>query len=222
MTKQFWALIAVVVIVMVGVFAFSGHKSGTSSGSGQAKLSEHVTGKGQKGVKLVEYGDFQCPACESYEQAVEQVRSKYANDIYFQFRNFPLTNLHPNAFAAARAAEAASLQGKFWEMHDVLYAQVNWQQWTQSTNAPDYFNRYAQQLGLDVNKFKDDFASDTVNGTVNADMNEGNKLGVNATPTFFLDGKKLDNVQPTVAAFSKLLDAEIAKKNPSSTVQPQQ
>jgi protein-disulfide isomerase len=221
-TKQFWALIAVVVVVMVGVFAFSGHKSGTSSGSGQAKLSEHITGKGQKGVTLIEYGDFQCPACEGYEQTVEQVRSKYADDIYFQFRNFPLTNLHPNAFAAARAAEAASLQGKFWEMHDLLYAQVNWQQWTQSSNPSDYFNRYATQLGLDVNKFKDDFASDAVNGTVNADLNEANRLGLNGTPSFFLDGKKLDSVQPDINAFSKLIDAEIAKKNPGSTTQNQQ
>lgn len=217
MTKQFWALIAVVVVVLVGVFAFTGNKSNTSGGSGQAKLSEHITGKGQKGVTLIEYGDFQCPACEGYEPTVEQVRSKYDNDIHFQFRNFPLTNLHPNAFAAARAAEAASLQGKFWEMHDALYAQSNWQQWTQSTSASDFFNRLAAQLGLDVNKFKQDYASDAVNGTINADMNEGNKLDITGTPTFFLDGKKLDSVQPSIDAFSKLLDAEIAKKNPTSS-----
>lgn len=216
MSKQFWAIIAVIVVVLVGVFAFTGHKSGGSNSS-QAKVSNHVTGKGQKGVTLLEYGDFQCPACEAYEPTVEQVRTKYENDIYFQFRNFPLTNLHPNAYAAARAAEAAALQGKFWQMHDLLYQQSNWQQWTQSNNAPDFFNQYAQQLGLDVNKFKEDFASDAVNGTVSADLAEANKLNLTGTPSFFLDGKKLDNVQPSLDAFTKLIDAEIAKKAPSTS-----
>ncbi|HET9174706.1 MAG TPA: thioredoxin domain-containing protein [Candidatus Saccharimonadales bacterium] len=220
MTKQFWAIIIVAVAVLIGVFAFTGHKQNTSSSSVQP--SNHVTGQGQKHVTLVEYGDFECPVCESYEPTVSQVRQQYAQDITFQFRNFPLTSIHPNAFAGARAAEAAALQGKFWEMHDALYAAQNWQQWSTSSDPTPYFNQYAQSIGLNVAKFKQDFASDQVNNQVNADLAQANKLNLNGTPTFFLDGKQLDNAQladangPSLSKFQQLINAEIAKKNPSS------
>lgn len=221
MTKQFWAMLVVIVAVLVGVWAFTGHKStGTSSNVG---LSNHVIGKDQKHVTLVEYGDFECPVCEAYEPVVSQVIQQYSNDITFQFRNFPLTSIHPNAFAGARAAEAASLQGKFWQMHDALYASQNWQQWSTSSDPVPYFDQYAQQIGLNVSKFKQDFASDQVNNQVQADLNYANKLGLQGTPTFFLDGKQLDNSQlatssgPSLAKFQKLIDAAIAQKNPGST-----
>lgn len=212
MSKQFWAVLIVIVAVLVGVFAFTGKEDKSSSGSTKVTASKHITGEGKKGVTLLEYGDFQCPACQQYETVVEQVREKYKSDIYFQFRNFPLTSLHPNAFAAARAAEAANLQGKFWEMHDTLYQTANWQQWTGASAPTSFFNQYAGQLGLDVNKFKEDYASEKVNDIVNADLSEANKLGLTGTPSFFLNGKKLDNVQADLGAFSKLIDAEIAKK----------
>lgn len=212
MSKQFWAVLVVIVAVLVGVFAFTGKDNKSSSGNTKVTASKHITGEGKKNVTLLEYGDFQCPACQQYEAVVEQVREKYKADIYFQFRNFPLTSLHPNAFAAARAAEAANLQGKFWEMHDTLYQTANWQQWTGASAPTSFFNQYATQLSLDVNKFKEDYASDKVNDIVNADLSEANKLGLTGTPSFFLNGKKLDNVQADLEAFSKLIDAEIAKK----------
>ena len=215
MSKQFWAVIAVIVLIFVGLFALSGGKSNTSpqSKSSSKTLSQHVTGKGTTGVKLVEYGDFQCPACEAYEPVVEQVRAQYGDKIQFQFRNFPLTSLHQNAFAAARAAEAAAIQNKFWEMHDLLYNQGNWQQWTNASSPETFFNQYATQLGLNVDKFKQDYKSTAVNDLINADMAEGNRLGITGTPTFFVNGRKIDNIRADLAAFTKLLDGEIAKKS---------
>jgi protein-disulfide isomerase len=216
MSKQFLAIVAAVIIVFVGLFAITGNKSNNSSGksSSSKTLTQHVEGKGTTGVTLVEYGDYQCPFCEQYYPVVKQVQAEFNDQIKFQFRNYPLTNLHQNAFAAARAAEAAGLQDKFWEMHDMLYEPANWQVWTASSNAPTEFNRYAQQLGLNVDQFKKDFASIKVNDLINADMAEGNRLGISGTPSFYLDGKHVE-IGASLPAFEKVIKAEIAKKAPA-------
>lgn len=212
---------AALVIIFGGIFIFSQNSSNKSSIS-NAQPSNHVIGDGAKSVTLVEYGDFQCSACEAYEPVLAQVKAAYAKDIYFQFRNLPLSSLHPNAFAAARAAEAASLQNKFWEMHDILYNQTNWRNWTVSPSPIDLFKTYAQQLGLDVTKFQSDFASENVNSIIQADLGAFKKTGKRmATPTFFLDGTYLDNTRltdqnnrPLFEKFKAVLDAEIAKQQP--------
>ena len=212
MSKQFLAIIAVVIIVFVGVFALNGHnKSNTSnkSSSGSGKPTNHVEGKGSSGVTLVEYGDYQCPYCEQYYPIVKQVASDYNDQIYFQFRNFPLISVHQNAFAGARAAEAASLQGKFWQMHDLLYD--NQSQWSEAKDPTTYFHQYAQQLGLNVSKFESDYASNQVNDAINADLAVGNKLNIQGTPTFFLDGKQIQ-VTASVDSFETQIKAAIAKK----------
>lgn len=194
MSKGFLGIIAAVIIVFVGIIAFSGKSSSPSNSSGgnSSNLSQHKTGKGTTGVKLTEYGDFQCPYCEQYYPTVKQAVAQFGDQITFQFRNFPLTSLHANAFAAARAAEAAGLQNKYWEMHDALYEPQNWAVWTKATNPNPEFERLAQQLGLNVTQFKTDFKSSKVNDIVNADMAAGTKLGITGTPTFYLDGKKTD------------------------------
>lgn len=212
MSKQFWGVLIIIALVFVGIFIFSGNKNNnTSSVNSNAKPSENIEGLGEDNVTLVEYGDFECPYCEEYFPIVQQVQQEFNNQIYFQFRNFPLTSIHPNAFAGARAAEAAALQGKFWQMHDALYDSNNWQVWSTSNDPNPYFNQYAQELGLNVNKFKTDFASQAVNNTVSADMAAGNKLNIQGTPSFFLDGKQIQP-EPTVASFSSFINAEIAKK----------
>jgi protein-disulfide isomerase len=211
MSKQFWAVVIVIILVFVGIFAFTGDKSDTSSKDSKNKPTEHVTGTGTSGVTLLEYGDYQCPYCEQYYPVVKQVTEKYGDQIKFQFRNFPLVNAHPNAFAAARAAEAAGLQGKFWEMHDLLYDSTYWQQWTVASSPTNNFNQYAQQLGLNVEKFKTDSASSTVNNLINADTAAGTKADVTGTPSFFVNGKKVE-VTNTVDSFSKVIDAEMSKQ----------
>jgi protein-disulfide isomerase len=132
-----------------------------------------------------------------------------------------LPQIHQNAFAAARAAEAAGLQNKYWQMHDTLYDQANWQQWTTSSNPPQFFNGYAQQIGLNVEQFKKDYASDKVNSAINADLAAfGKTKQQQATPAFFLDGVFIDNSKladssgPSASKFTDLIKAEIAKKNP--------
>lgn len=221
MDKRFLTILAAIVVIFGAIFIFSQHSSNKSN-TGDAQPSNHVIGDGAKNVTLVEYGDFQCSACEAYEPVLKQVRTAYGKDIHFQFRNLPLIAIHPNAFAAARAAEAASLQNKFWEMHDTLYNQTNWQSWTVSSSPLDLFKAYAKQLGLDVTKFQSDFASEKVNSTIQADLGAFKKTSQQmATPTFFLDGTYLDNSKlsdqnnrPLFEKFQAVLDAEIAKQQP--------
>ncbi len=209
MTKTFWAIIAVIVVIFGGILLFSGHKAAAPNAKG-SHTTNHVEGEGKSKVALVEYGDYECPYCGQFYPTVKQVQAKYNTEITFQFSNLPLIQVHQNALAAARAAEAASLQGKFWEMHDLIYE--NQSAWGQSSNAEAVFNQMATQLGLNLTQFKQDFSSDSVNNTINADISAFLKTGnQESTPTFFLDGKK---IQPdnTVASFSALIDAEIAKK----------
>jgi protein-disulfide isomerase len=212
-SKGFLAIIAAVVLVFIGIFAFSGHKSdsgsGKSSSSSKGQPTSHIEGKGQNGILLVEYGDYQCPYCQQYYPIVKQVVAKYNDQIKFQFVNFPIVSLHQNAFAAARAAEAAALQGKFWEMHDLLYE--NQSQWAESSNPMQFFQQYAQQLGLNTDQFKKDYSSNKVNDAINADKAAGDKLGIEGTPTFYLNGKKID-VQADVGSFTKQIQQAIKQK----------
>lgn len=208
MSKQFLIAIVVSILALFGIYALTSNKdeAKTTSNTSASQLSNNVIGKNAKKVSLVEYGDFQCPACGQYHPLVKQLVEKYNNDIQFQFRNYPLQQIHPNARAASRAAEAAAKQNKYWEMHDLLYEQQD--SWNASSAANTVFEAYAGQLGLNVAKFKTDFASSEVNSIITADFNEGTKLGVTSTPTFFLQGKKIENPQ-TLDEFSKLIDEAI-------------
>lgn len=216
MDKRFWGILAVIVLVFGGIFFFAGgDKANAPSGSASGSTAtNHTYGEGKSGVRLVEYGDFQCPACAQFYPVVKQLKETYKDDIVFQFRHYPLYQLHPNAIAASRAAEAASLQDKFWEMHDLLYE--NQQSWSNGSNPQREFEQYASQLGLNVEKFKSDYRSTAVNNSVQADMKEGDKLKVTATPTFILDGKKIEN-PGSPEAFSKLIEDAIKAKGGSQS-----
>jgi protein-disulfide isomerase len=220
MSKQFLGVIAAIIVVFVGVAVFSGNKSNSnSSSSSKGTPTNHVIGKGSTGVTLVEYGDYQCPFCGQYYPILKQVQAEFNDQIKFQFRNFPLQSLHRNAFAGARAAEAADSQGKYWEMHDLLYQNqdpAGASGWVASSSPlNDYFVGFAKQLNLNVDKFKSDYASDKVNGAINADMAAGNKLGITGTPTFYIDGKKVE-ISQSLSEFEKVIKAEIAKKGSAS------
>lgn len=151
-------------------------------------------------VRIVEFGDYQCPACGAAYPIVKDVTAKNADKIYIVFRNFPLS-VHPNAEIAAKAAESAALQGKFWEMHDMLYEKQN--DWAVSQSPKDMFDEYAKSIGLDVGKFDSDL--DKVTGQINSDYELGNKVGVNSTPTFFINGTKYPGVQQE-AQLQQLID----------------
>ncbi len=231
MDRRFLGILAAIIIIFVAIFAVSQHSNdGSNGGSGNAKPTSHIEGQGKAGVTLVEYGDYECPVCYSYYQPLKQVYDQFSSQIYFQFRNLPLTQIHPNAFAGARAAEAAGLQGKYWQMHDLLYQNqdpTGASGWVASNNPlNDYFVKFASQLGLNINKFKDDYSSGQVNDAINADLDAFAKTGqAQATPTFFLDGEYVDNSRlvdnngVSVSKFAAIINTEIAQKAKASNNQ---
>lgn len=212
MDKRFLSFLAVVLIGFGAFVLVNNQRKDAQLAS--VKPSNNVTGKLDSKVTFLEYGDFQCPACISFEPALTEVRKTYGDRVKFQFRNLPISQIHPNAMAASRAAEAAALQGKFWEMHDLLYTQSNWSAWTSAEDPTTLFNTYARQLNLNEAKFKTDFKSTKVNNIIAADRAEFDKLKIQvSTPTFFLNGKKIENdkmtgpdQQPSAEAIGKLFD----------------
>jgi protein-disulfide isomerase len=210
MSKRFLIIMAALVLLFVGFIVFSKNKddSGSSSSGGTSEGSNYVLGAGTDSVTLVEYGDFQCPACRSYYPVIKQVKEKYGDRIKFQFRHFPLVQIHQNAMVAHRAAEAAGRQDKFWEMHNMLYERQ--QSWESSKNPTTIMEDYAAELGLNIDQFKTDFASASVNDTIQADIKAGQALGASSTPSFVINGKKIDPLPTDVAGFSKLIDEAIA------------
>ena len=208
MDKKFLIILGVVLLALFGLFFFTGSKkdtNNTGSNTSSSTVSSHSKGGNSKNVELMVYGDFQCPVCSEFFVIESAVFEKYKDQIKFTFRHYPLDSIHPNARAAHRAAEAAGVQGKFFEMHDLLYK--NQSSWSESSNAKTIFESYAEQLGLDLNKFKADYESQSVNSTINADKNEGTNKGVQGTPTYFINGKKLDNKDlSSVDSFSKVID----------------
>jgi protein-disulfide isomerase len=212
MDKRFVTILAVIIILFGGFFFLTKGKnnnSGSNNGN-SAQPSNHVIGKNTSGVAFVEYGDYQCPFCGQYYPLVKQVVTQYGDQISFQFRNFPLVQIHKNAMASARAAEAAGKQGKYFEMHDLLYE--NQSSWSVSSSPTSFFNQYATQLSLNSNQFTADMNSQAVLDTINADTNEGQKLGVDSTPSFFINGKKITSQPRSVADFVKIIDAAKTKK----------
>ena len=208
-----WARIANPPIDLTGVE----NNSVVAASEQNGNIGDHVKGNDKNKVILVEYGDYQCPSCQGAFPNINELMEEYGDDIQFVFRNFPLTAIHPNARAAAAAAEAAGIQGKFWEMHDLLYQSPNDWQNLDSSKRLEVFTSYAAGLELDTDKFKTDFAGSSVSRKINFDMALGKSAGTSATPTFFLNGEKLDEttssgiVQGDLTAIKEKLDALLPK-----------
>lgn len=203
-STNFFIVLAVIIVVLLGYYFVSGSAT-TNSTDITVSLDDHIRANKNATVTLVEFGDFQCPACGAYEPIVAKAVAENAQDIRFVFRHFPLTQIHQNALLAAKYSEAASIQGKFWEMHDVLYK--NQSEWSGSPTAKVLFEGYAKTLGLDVVKLSSDAQLKDIESKILAQYREGIKLGIQGTPTFFLNGKKLDPAPRTPedfkAAFQK-------------------
>lgn len=214
MDRKFVVILLVILGIFVGyVFTTKQNSSDGSTNTSSVSATNHTVGAGNKKVTLIEYGDFQCPVCGQYFPIIQEIKKKYGDDITFQFRHFPIDSIHPNARAAHRTAEAAGNQGKFFEMHDLLYETQ--QSWSSSNNAKSIFDSYAKQLQLDMDKFNTDFAAETTNEIINADVDEGKKSGVTGTPSFILNGRLLaDDERRSLDDLIKTIDAEIAKQNP--------
>jgi protein-disulfide isomerase len=172
---------------------------------------DHILGPTDAPVTMIEYSDFQCPACAQYHPYVKRLVSEASTTLRLVYRHFPLDNIrpdgqvqHPNAVPAAIAAEAASRQGKFWEMHDLLFENQN--DWAELKDANPVFETYATKLGLDLAKFKADLADKTIESGIQAEKSEGIRLGIDHTPTFFINGKVIDNPQ-SYEQFKTIVDA---------------
>lgn len=227
---QLWvAGIFLAVIILITVVATLVSSGGTTS-PGSAGFTatqtspvtstDHSHGNASAKVTLIEYGDFECPACAEYQPIVQQLYTSYGDRVRFVFRNFPLYQIHPFAMVSGEAAEAANLQGKYWEMHDLLYA--NQSQWSTNTSLSPadviskYFNGYAQSLGINVTQFDTDINSDAVKARVQSDLALGNAAQIDHTPTFFINDVQIPNPQ-SVTDFQKDLDAALASSTESTT-----
>jgi protein-disulfide isomerase len=208
----------IALIVIIFVVAQSSYKKSDEKGqredTNQAALLEvrendWVAGNPAATVTVIEYLDFECEACGAYYPVTSQLKEEYKDDIRFAVRYFPLPG-HKNSKTAAYAAEAAGKQGKFWEMYDVLFQ--NQKQWGEQQFAnQDQFEKYAVEAGLDVEQWKADVKSSEVRDRVDGSYTEAKRLGLSGTPSFFLNGIKIENPRG-YDAFKKVIDDELQKQ----------
>lgn len=173
----------------------------------------------QKTVTMVEYGDFQCPACKQYYPIVKSLLELYPNQLKLVFKHFPLS-VHPNAIPGATAAEAAGRQNKFFEMADILYERQD--EWAPLPDPKPKFIEYAKEIGLDVAQFNVDMKDKAIADVIEAERNEGIQNGVNATPSFYIEGKKIEN-PGDIAGFQQFIDAALKANGapaPQQNTQP--
>ncbi len=188
-----WVVIAVGIAAVVVAMIVAVTKQPSSSLSQGISSGDWTEGPKDAKVVLVEYSDFQCPACYYYYPMVKQLQADFPDQILFVYREFPLTQIHKNALIAAQAAEAAGKQGRFWEMHDLLFEKQS--EWGESDNGIGYMIMYATDLNLNIDQFKQDMNSSDVANKIDNDISSGNNSHVQGTPTFFVNGKQIQNSQ---------------------------
>ncbi len=221
MNRTAWIVIGALCIIGLGGLVVFTKKDTVDVGSvdpfqiiatTDTALGDNVTGNKEAKVVVYEYADFQCPGCAGAHQNLPAIQDLYGEKVAFVFRTFPLTTIHANALAASTAAEAAGMQGKFWEMHDILYNnQDGWASLSTSTRG-DAFLSYASQIGLNTDQFTNDLSNKKIQAKIQLDRALGNKVNVTETPTFFIDNSKVssdvvtDMIQNTGTQFMDELD----------------
>jgi protein-disulfide isomerase len=192
----FWLCFIVVLGLIVWGLVVAMNKpvtpSKTLSTPADVTSIDNVIGPENARVTLIEYSDFQCPACAMYFPVVEKLFAESSTTMRLVYRHFPLPQ-HANAMIASQASEAAALQGKFWPMYRLIFD--NQTEWENSTKAREIFTQYAERIGLNMTSFKKDIDSDIVKNKIQASRDEGIKIGINGTPTFFVNGKAISNPQ---------------------------
>lgn len=161
-------------------------------------------------VTLEEFGDYQCPPCGALHPTLKKLKQEFGTNLNFVFRNLPLTQIHKNALVAAQAAEAARMQDHFWEMHDFLYE--NQQLWQDDVNPQAIFIQEARDLGLDLARFVRDMSKEQVQMRLQADADAAAQLGVNGTPTIFIDGLQLRPEVTTPEGIRKGIEQMMSRK----------
>lgn len=187
--KHFWKIVGLVALLLIaGSFVYS-NKAAEKANEG-VTLEARVKGNPDAKVVLVEYSDFQCPACSQFAPYIKDILEEHGDNIRFEYRHFPLMNIHPQAVPAAKAAEAAGVQGKFFEMHDKLFE--NQSVWTKSSNPTGLFNQYAGEIGLDVELFKRHMDSSVIADAIQESFNDARGRGFSGTPTLMLNDETLE------------------------------
>lgn len=202
----FWIVFFGVIGLLVwGMVASSGKKKISANTLTVPVSAEDWSLHASSTVTLVEYSDFQCPACRAFYPVVKEAVA--STSVRFVYRSFPLITIHKNADLSAAAAEAAGLQGKFWEMHDKLFETQD--EWANSNEAAKLFSAYAVSLGLDVKKFEADIVSRQIRQKINDSYRGGVASGVLGTPTFFLNGTMIESPR-SIEEFKTLLQNAVA------------
>lgn len=204
----------ITLILIIGGVSLLGRSGSTSQNAAPVdpkllvREDSHKIASDSAKLTVVEFGDYECPACQAAQPVSKQIIKDYAGKINYVFRNFPLPQ-HTKGLISAEAAEAAGAQGKFWEMHDKLYETQ--EVWVVSDKPLDLFAGYAQELGLDVNRFREEVSANKYQDRITGDYNDGTALGIRATPTFFIGTERLEGV-PTYNEFKAKLDAALSAK----------
>lgn len=213
MNKTGWIIFgALIVLIFGGLIAMN---KANQASMPKSNGSNNVYGNADSKVILTEFVDFQCEACYAYYPTVKEVKEKYKDTVKFQVRHFPISSSHKFARMAASYAEAAAKQGKFWEMHDNIFE--GQKQWQVVADPTVLFDRYAEEMGLDMTKLEADRTSDEVKAIIASDLKAVQELGGNGTPTFALNGKKIEQIDNSVEAFSKLIDDALKEASSDST-----
>lgn len=194
----------------LGLFLFSPEIDNVQVGDVKADARELIkeaafkAGNSEAPIKIVEFGDYQCPACRAADPEVRSLlNSDYASKFEYGFVHFPLTGIHPNARASAQAVEAAGKQGKYWEMAELVFTRQD--NWSTSSSPESYFETLASELGLNVDQWKDDLDALDSRARIEKGMALGQAIGVSSTPTFFINDQKLSGVT-TVDEWKELID----------------
>lgn len=182
-----WKIIAGLIILALGASIVYAQYAAKQANEGVA-VQEHVKGNPDAEVVLVEYSDFQCPACKQFYPYVKEIIEEHGDRLRFEYRHFPLPG-HPNAVVAARAAEAAGQQGEFFAMHDMLFE--NQGEWGNSPAPTKFFEQYAEEIGLDMDLFARHMRATVLEDAIMADFNEARDMGFTGTPTFTLNGEEM-------------------------------
>lgn len=214
-TKRFlnWGIFIVVLgLIIWGMVAASNKQAREGANlnlPSNVVEKDHVLGPKDAPVTVVEYGDFECPACGIYYPVVKKLTDELGTTtMRLVFRHFPLTQ-HPKAIPAAKVAESAGRQGKFFEMYDLLYQ--NQDEWVKASSSDIVFEGYAKKLGLNIEKFNSDLKDPALDMIIDNDFKGGAKGGVKATPTFFINGKSIVNPSNYVDFKKIIQDAAITK-----------
>jgi len=206
-----FAIIAAVLAAAIGVGAFllrsTRPQPSTTSSSTASPVASPTALTPKSVVTIEEFGDYQCPPCGALHPVVKNLKNEYGDRVRFVFYHLPLTQIHKHALEAAHAAAAAGLQGKFLEMHNLLYESQN--AWSEAGDLRPIVVNFARQLGLDVDRFTRDMDGARVDALVSADVRRANAMGVNATPTLFIDGQLIENENLTVENLRKEINQRL-------------